>query len=335
MLNFVIKRLFHLIIILAGVTILVFLMLRFIPGDPAEIMIGETATAEDTQKVRTKMGLDRSYPVQYLLYIKNLLRGDLGVSFSSGSPVSQEIYYRLPATVELGLAALFIAALVGIAAGVISSVRRYSFYDYASMFLSLIGVSIPVFWLGLMLIYFFSVKFPFLPMMNRLSPGLDIEFLTGLLLIDTLLKGNFKLFMDALWHLLLPAVTLATVPMALVTRISRSSMLEVLNRDYVRTARAKGLTEFVVILRHALRNALFPVVTVLGLNLGLLLGGAVLTETVFAWPGLGRFVVSSIMARDYPAVQGCILVFSTLMVLINLLVDILYFYLDPRIRVNE
>jgi peptide/nickel transport system permease protein len=168
-----------------------------------------------------------------------------------------------------------------------------------------------------------------------LSPGLDIEFLTGLLLIDTLLKGNFKLFMDALWHLLLPAVTLATVPMALVTRISRSSMLEVLNRDYVRTARAKGLTEFVVILRHALRNALFPVVTVLGLNLGLLLGGAVLTETVFAWPGLGRFVVSSIMARDYPAVQGCILVFATLMVLSNLLVDILYFYLDPRIRVNE
>ena len=258
-----------------------------------------------------------------------------GFPIVPGAPVTEEIIPRFMATLELSLAAMCIATLLGMAAGVISAVRQYSFYDYISMFLALIGVSMPIFWLGLMLMYVFSVKFHVLPMMDRLPPGLTLEPLTGLLLVDAVFRGEWRLFLEALRHLVLPAITLATVPTALVARITRSSMLEVLNRDYVRTARAKGLAEHVVVLRHALRNALMPVVTVLGLNLGILLGGAVLAETIFSWPGLGRFVVASILARDYTAVQGCILTFATLMVLINLIVDMLYFYLDPRIRIHE
>jgi peptide/nickel transport system permease protein len=335
MLYFVLNRLWHLILILLGITAVVFLMLRAIPGDPAQIMLGEGASDQNIRELRMQLGLDRPYPVQYVIYLKNLFQGNLGVSFRTGSPVSREILHRLPATLELALAAMFIATLVGVAAGVVSAVRQYSFYDYFSMFLSLIGVSMPIFWLGLMLIYFFSVKFPLLPMIGRLTPGLEVKTLTGLLLIDSLLQGKFSLFMDAFWHLLLPAVTLATVPMALVARISRSSMLDVLNRDYVRTARAKGLAEVLVIMRHALRNALLPIVTVVGLNLGLLLGGAVLTEIIFSWPGLGRFVVASLMGRDYPAVQSCILIFALIMVLVNLIVDLLYLSLDPRIKIHE
>jgi peptide/nickel transport system permease protein len=224
--------------------------------------------------------------------------------------------------------------LLGIAAGVISAVRPYSIFDYGSMFMALIGVSMPIFWLGLMLMYLLAVLFPVMPMMGRIGMGSEPDVVTGLMLADTLLAGEFGGFFDALHHLVLPAFTLATIPMAIVARITRSAMLEVLNKDYVRTARAKGMSEAVVILRHALRNACLPIVTVLGLNLGLLLGGAVLTETIFSWPGLGRYVVDSLMARDYAAVQGCILVFAALMAFINLMVDLIYVVLDPRIRVH-
>jgi peptide/nickel transport system permease protein len=229
---------------------------------------------------------------------------------------------------------MLIASLAGIAAGVISSVKQFSAWDYGSMVLALVGVSMPIFWLGLMLMYVLAVLFPVMPMMGRIGMGNEPDIVTGLMLVDTLLAGEFGDFIDALHHLVLPAVTLATVPMAIVARITRSSMLEVLNKDYVRTARAKGMGEAVVVLRHALRNAFLPIVTVLGLNLGLLLGGAVLTETIFSWPGLGRYVVDSLMARDYAAVQGCILVFAALMAAINLVVDLVYVLLDPRIRVH-
>ncbi|MCA1793152.1 MAG: ABC transporter permease, partial [Desulfobacteraceae bacterium] len=207
--------------------------------------------------------------------------------------------------------------------------------DYGAMFMALVGVSMPIFWLGLMLIYLFAVKFPLLPMMGRISLGLEVPDVTGLMVVDAVVAGNWQSLVSALKHLLLPAFTLATIPMAIVARITRSAMLEVLNMDYVRTARAKGMTELVVIFRHVLRNAFLPVVTVLGLNLGLLLGGAVLTETIFSWPGLGRYVVDSLAGRDYAAVQGCILVFALLMAVINLAVDLIYVVLDPRIRVNE
>lgn len=335
MLSYFIQRMTHMFLVLLGVSIVAFLMLRAIPGDPAEILVGEYATKDDVERLRIQMGLDRSYPVQYWIYLKSLLHGNLGISLRSETPVSKELLNRLVATVELSLMALVIAAFFGISAGVISSIRVHSFYDHLSMFLSLVGVSTPNFWLGLMLIYFLSVKFPILPMMGRMSIEMEIEPLTGILMADALLRFDMGAFIDAIRHLLLPALTLAAIPMALVARMTRSSMLEVLNRDYICTARAKGLAEHVVILRHALRNAILPTVTVLGLNLGILLGGAVITEIIFAWPGLGRYVVNSLLGRDYPAVQGCVLVFATLMVTINFMVDMLYAYLDPRIRVNE
>ena len=333
-LGYISKRLFHLTLIMLGVSALVFLMLRMIPGDPARLLLGEFATQEDLSRLRTQMGLDRSYPVQYGIYLANILQGDLGHSLRNGEPVVDEIGVRLVATLELSVAAMLIASLVGIAAGVVSSARQYSLFDYGSMFLALVGVSMPIFWLGLMLMYLLAVMFPVMPMMGRIGMGSEPEVVSGLMLVDTLLAGEFEGFVDALHHLVLPAVTLATIPMAIVARITRSAMLEVLHKDYVRTARAKGMGEAVVILRHALRNAFLPIVTVLGLNLGLLLGGAVLTETIFSWPGLGRYVVDSLMARDYAAVQGCILVFAGLMAFINLIVDLVYAVLDPRIRVH-
>jgi peptide/nickel transport system permease protein len=333
-LGYIAKRLFHLTLIMLGVSVLVFLMLRMIPGDPARLLLGEFATQEDLTRLRSQMGLDRSYPVQYGIYLANILQGDLGNSLRNGAPVAVEIGGRLTATLELAVAAMLIASLVGIAAGVISAVKPYSVFDYGSMFMALIGVSMPIFWLGLMLMYLLAVMFPFMPMMGRIEMGSEPDVITGLMLVDTLAAGEFGDFVGALHHLVLPAFTLATVPMAIVARITRSSMLEVLNKDYVRTARAKGMGEAVVILRHALRNAFLPIVTVLGLNLGLLLGGAVLTETIFSWPGLGRYVVDSLMARDYAAVQGCILVFAGLMAFINLIVDLIYALLDPRIRVH-
>jgi peptide/nickel transport system permease protein len=334
-LGYIAKRLLQLVAILFGVSVVVFLMLRMIPGDPAQLLLGEFANPEELARLRTQLGLDRSLPLQYGIYLQNLLQGDLGNSIRTNTPVAAEIWGRLLATLELSLAAMFISTLVGVGAGVVSAVRPHSAWDYGAMFFALVGVSMPIFWLGLMLIYLFAVKYPVLPMMGRLPMGLEVPAVTGLVMVDALLAGQPVALWEAGRHLLLPALTLATIPMAVVARITRSAMLEVLNKDYVRTARAKGLSEAAVILRHALRNAFLPVVTVLGLNLGLLLGGAVLTETIFSWPGLGRYVVDSLMGRDYAAVQGCILVFAAMMAVINLAVDLIYVLLDPRIRVNE
>jgi peptide/nickel transport system permease protein len=333
-LGYISRRLFHLLLIMVGVSVLVFLMLRMIPGDPARLLLGEYANPDELARLRAQLGLDQSYLTQYAIYLKNLLQGDFGKSVRTGAPIVNEIGVRLLATIELSMAAMLIATILGIAAGVVSSVKQYSIFDYGSMFLALIGVSMPIFWLGLMLIYLLSVKFPILPMMGRITMGLEAPPVTGLVVVDTLIAGQLGAFLDSLRHLILPSFTLATIPMAIVARITRSSMLEVLNKDYVRTARAKGLDEMIVILRHALRNAFLPVVTVLGLNFGLLLGGAVLTETIFSWPGLGRYVVDSLMARDYAAVQTCILIFAVVMTLINLVVDLVYVILDPRIRVQ-
>jgi len=332
--RFISRRLFHLIFIVIGVSILVFLMLRLIPGDPAHLLLGEFASPQEVARIRDKLGLDGSYPYQYYIYLRSLLKGDMGVSIRSGVPVFQEISVRFLATVELSIAAMMISSFIGIIAGVISSVRRYSVFDYSSMVVALAGISMPIFWLGLMLMYFFSVKLGVLPMMGRFTMGLEHHPLTGFVTLDSLLKGDFRLFGNSLKHLILPSFTLATIPMAIIARMTRSSMLEVMSKDYIRTARAKGLSDRNVIFRHALKNAFLPIITVIGLNFGLLLGGAVLTETIFSWPGLGRYVVDSLLARDYPAVQGCILLFAVIMVMVNLLVDIVYFYIDPRLRVD-
>jgi peptide/nickel transport system permease protein len=219
-------------------------------------------------------------------------------------------------------------------AGVISAVRKYSLFDYVSMVMALVGISMPIFWLGLMLMYFFSVKLGILPMMGRFTMGLDYRSITGLVILDSFFRGDLNLFFNSLKHLILPAFTLATIPMAVIARMTRSSMLEVISKDYIRTARAKGLSQGTVVFKHALKNAFLPIVTVIGLNFGLLLGGAVLTETIFSWPGLGRYVVDSLLARDYPAVQGCLLLFAGIMVIMNLVVDMIYFYIDPRLRVD-
>ncbi len=309
-------------------------MLRLIPGDPAHLLVGEFASPQDVARIREKLGLNESYPYQYLIYLKHLLSGDMGISIRSNLPVSQEIWDRFLATVELSVAAIFLSSLIGIIAGVISSVRKYSIFDYASMVMALAGISMPIFWLGLMLIYLFSVLLGLLPMMGRFTMGMDYQPITGLVILDSLLRGHLPLLADSLKHLILPAFTLATIPMAIIARMTRSSMLDVMSKDYIRTARAKGLSSRRVIFHHALKNAFLPIVTVIGLNFGLLLGGAVLTETIFSWPGLGRYVVDSLLARDYPAVQGCILFFAVIMVIVNLIVDLLYFYLDPRLRID-
>ena len=334
MARFISRRLFHLIFILIGVSILVFLMLRLIPGDPAHLLVGELASPQDIARIREKLGLDSSYVYQYFIYASNLLKGDMGTSIRSNAPVSQEIFVRFLATVELSIAAMLISSLIGILAGVISSVRQYSIFDYFSMMMALVGISMPIFWLGLMLMYLFSVKWGILPMMGRFTMGLDYHVISGLVMLDSLLSGDIQLFFNSVKHLILPAFTLATIPMAIIARMTRSSMLEVMSKDYIRTARAKGLSRGTVIFRHALKNAFLPIITVIGLNFGLLLGGAVLTETIFSWPGLGRYVVDSLSARDYPAVQGCILFFAVIMVIVNLTVDIFYLYLDPRLRID-
>jgi len=309
-------------------------MLRLIPGDPAHLLVGELASPQDIARIREKLGLDSSYVYQYFIYASNLLKGDMGTSIRSNVPVSQEIFVRFLATVELSIAAMLISSLIGILAGVISSVRQYSIFDYFSMMMALVGISMPIFWLGLMLMYLFSVKWGILPMMGRFTMGLDYHVISGIVMLDSLLSGDFQLFFNSVKHLILPAFTLATIPMAIIARMTRSSMLEVMSKDYIRTARAKGLSRGTVIFRHALKNAFLPIITVIGLNFGLLLGGAVLTETIFSWPGLGRYVVDSLSARDYPAVQGCILFFAVIMVIVNLTVDIFYLYLDPRLRID-
>jgi peptide/nickel transport system permease protein len=309
-------------------------MLRLIPGDPAHLLVGELASPQDIARIREKLGLDSSYVYQYFIYASNLLKGDMGTSIRSNVPVSQEIFVRFLATVELSIAAMLISSLIGILAGVISSVRQYSIFDYFSMMMALVGISMPIFWLGLMLMYLFSVKWGILPMMGRFTMGLDYHVISGLVILDSLLSGDIQLFFNSVKHLILPAFTLATIPMAIIARMTRSSMLEVMSKDYIRTARAKGLSRGTVIFRHALKNAFLPIITVIGLNFGLLLGGAVLTETIFSWPGLGRYVVDSLSARDYPAVQGCILFFAVIMVIVNLTVDIFYLYLDPRLRID-
>jgi peptide/nickel transport system permease protein len=310
----------------------VFGFLRLIPGDPAVTMLGERATPENIARVREQLGLNKPLPEQYLIFLGNALRGDLGRSILRQEPVTQEIIRRFPATIELALAALLIAVVVGIPAGVISAVRRGSWFDSSSMLVALTGVSMPIFWLGLMLIYLFAVVLHLLPTGGRLDAGTQLAPITNLVLVDALLRGNIPVFFQGLRHLLLPALALGTIPMAIIARMTRSSMLEVLGQDYIRTAQAKGLKERTVVVRHALRNAWLPIITVVGLQVGILLSGAILTETVFSWPGIGRWLVDAIYARDYPIVQGVTLMIALIFVVVNLTVDILYALVDPRIR---
>ncbi len=334
MLQFVGCRLLALAPVLLGVTLVAFYAMYLTPGDPALLLLGERATPERVAEVRRQLDLDRPFLVQYGTFLGRLVRGDLGRSVQTNNPVTRDLVQRFPATIELTLAAMAIACLAGIAAGVISAVRQYSLLDYAAMIGSLVGVSMPIFWLGFVLMLVFSLRLDWLPLSGRFDVSYDFPRVTNFVLVDTLLDGNWPAFSSGVKHLVLPAVTLSTVPMAIIARMTRSSMLEVLRQDYVRTARAKGLDDRRVVLTHALRNAFIPVLTVIGLQFGFLLGGAILTETVFAWPGIGRLTVEAIYARDYPLIRGCVLLVATSFVFINLVVDLLYATIDPRIRIG-
>jgi len=330
--RYIIRRIIGLIPVLLGITILVFFLIRLIPGDPALIMLGERARPDDVARVREQLGLNEPIHIQYFRYMGQLLRGDLGQSIINRTDVTFELAYRLPATIEMVTGALIFGSVVGITIGVISAVRRNSLFDIAGMIGALLGVSMPIFWLALILIYALAVNNKILPPSGRIDVQLYVDRRTGFILIDTLLMGDIGAFFNALWHMILPSFVLSTVIMPGLARITRASMLEVLRQDYVRTAWAKGVEERVIVVRHALKNALLPIITVLGGWLAGLLGGAILTETVFSWPGMGTWAYRAIMARDYPIVQGSVLISATIYVFVNLGVDILYAFVGPRIR---
>lgn len=335
MLRYIIKRLLQVIPVLIGVSLIVFVIMRVFSPDPAPIVLGQHATAEMTEAWREANGLDKPILMQYFDFIFGFMTGDLGLSYYTHTPVFQEIMSRFPATIELALLATIFASIFGILIGVVSAVRKNSIWDNLGMIIALIGVSVPIFWLGIMLIILFSGQLGWLPSGGRINPLLRPENITGLYLIDTLLTGNMAAFKDAVWHLVLPVTALGMYSMAVIARMTRSSMLETLEQDYIRTARAKGISEKAVIIHHALRNALIPIVTVIGLQLGMLLGGSVLTETVFSWPGIGSYTVQCILKSDFPVVQGVVMLIATIFVLMNLLVDIIYTFLDPRIKYSK
>jgi peptide/nickel transport system permease protein len=332
MLKYVARRLVQLIPVLLGVSVLVFFGMHLIPGDVAELLLGDKGTAADLARLRHQLGLDQPVYVQYARFLVGAVHGDFGASLRTRQPAIWEIGQALPVTIQLSVAALLFAIVFGLGIGVFAARHPRSALDTGAMVGVLIGVSMPIFWTGILLLLVFGGVLGWLPLGSLLDEGMTWHRITGMPLVDGLLTGNWTLVRSSAAHLVLPAVALGATSMATIARMSRSTMLEVLNLDYVRTARAKGVGERWVVSRHALRNALLPVVTLIGLQLGLLLSGAVLTETIFALPGLGRLAITSVLARDYPVVQGVVLIAAAIFVLANLLVDILYAYLDPRIR---
>ena len=348
MIRYIFRRILSVLPTLIGVTFVIFMFQRLIPGDPAIAMLGEHATDESIERIREQFGLNRPlfldrealadgdvlgfFDSQYIRYMDRLSHLDLGNSIHRRIPVMETLKLRFPATVELSLLSMIIAVIIGIPVGIVSASRRNTAIDSISMVGSLIGVSMPIFWLGLMEIMLFAVILQWLPAGARLSTGIEIESITNLYLIDSLISGNMEGFVDALSHIVMPAFALATIPMGIIARMTRSSMLDVLQEDYIRTAKAKGLGGRRVLFRHALKNAALPVVTIIGLQAGTLLAGAVLTETIFSWPGIGRWIYDAILGRDYPIVQGGTLLIAIVFVGVNFLVDILYALLDPRIR---
>ena len=336
MIKYITQRLLSMGLSLFGVSVLVFFMVHLIPGDAALIILGERATAETLAELRQQMGLDQPLYRQYGVFLWDLVHLDLGRSFKTNERVIAEILRYFPATVELTVTAMGFSIVFGIGAGIIAAVNRGKFWDYTTMFGSLAGISMPIFWLGLMLILLFAYTIPIFPSSQRLDTVLDLEIQhrTHFYLLDTLLARNCASFWDAIWHLILPAVTLGTVPLAIIARMTRSSLLEVLNQQYIMTAHAKGLPKSTVVLKHALKNSINPVLTVIGLNFGYLLGGAILTEHIFSWPGIGSWLRAAVEARDIRPVQGGVLFVATVFMAVNLIVDLLYIYFDPRIRIG-
>lgn len=331
MYGFIIRRMLSIIPTLLGVSIVIFLMLAITPGDPAELLLGERVTAESLAQMREHLGLDKPLYIQYGMFLKRLVKLDLGETIWSRQKVWEEVKQRFPATIELSVAAMLLSCFFGVILGIISATKQYSWFDYTSMVCSLIGVSIPVFWLGLVLMLVFSLNLGWFPMSGRLGVYTNLEIITNFYILDTILMRDWAALKDALWHLCLPAFALSTIPLAIVARMTRSSMLEVLRQDYIRTAKAKGLGQTKIVLKHALRNGLIPVITVIGLQFGIMLGSAILTETVFAWPGVGKWIFDGVVKRDYMVIQGGTLIVATCFVLVNTIVDVLYGVINPRI----
>ena len=333
MLGFIARRLGMVLPTFIGITLAAFSFIRFLPGDPVMLLAGERGiTAERHAALMKQFGFDRPLWQQYLDYLWSALNGDLGQSLVTKKPVFTEFFTLFPATIELSVCAMILAVALGIPAGVVAAVRRGSVFDHTVMGSALIGYSMPIFWWGLLLIIFFSGILGWTPVSGRISLLFYFQPATGFMLIDSLLSGQQGTFISALSHLVLPSIVLGTIPLAVIARQTRSAMLEVLGEDYVRTARAKGLGPLRVIGVHALRNSLIPVITTIGLQVGTLLAGAILTETIFSWPGIGKWMVDSIFRRDYPSVQGGLLLIAAIVMVVNLLVDVTYGFINPRIR---
>jgi len=326
------RRIIGAIPVLLGISFLVFFLMHMAPGDPVSLLLGENASQEDIDRTRREWGLDRPIAVQYLEFLSRAVQGDFGNSLKFGEPVTKLVKERLPATIELAFASLLVSILISIPIGVYSAIKHDSLLDHAGTGVALIGVSLPNFWLGIMLIYFLGGQWNLLPVAGRIDYGVQVQPITRLYLVDSLITGNFAAFWSAFKHLLMPAVTLGTSLAAIVTRITRSSVLEVMRQDYITTARAKGLSERAVIWRHTLRNAMITIVTILGLQLGALLNGSVITETVFSYPGIGDLLIQAISLRDYKLAQGLIFFFAIMYFIVNLFVDFLYRLVDPRIE---
>lgn len=332
MVAYAVRRLLLLIPVLLGMVIIVFSLIHAIPGDPARTILGQLATKEAVAELTKQLGLDKPLFAQFIDFVKDLLTGNLGTSLKTQAPISEEIWPYFGATVELAVVAMIIAIIIGINAGIISAWFQNSWFDYGVMLIALIGVSMPIFWLGLMEQYIFSLHLDLLPTTGRDDIRDPVNAITNIYLVDTLLQGRFDQFIEVIKHLILPSCALATIPMAIIARMTRSSMLEVMRSDYIRTARAKGMKMFWVVYKHSLKNAFIPVLTVIGLQTGLLLGGAILTETIFGWPGMGTYIYDAIQFRDYPVIQSGILILALVFVLVNLIVDLLYAAIDPRIK---
>lgn len=332
MLSYIGKRLFQLIPVLLGMSFVVFMMIRAIPGNPAQVILGQQATPEAVAALNSKLGLDQPWYIQFFSYLKGIFTGDLGESMRTRLPVAEEIWPYLAATLELALFAMIVAVVIGINAGIISAWFQNSWFDYMAMILALVGVSMPIFWLGLLGQWGFAIELGWLPTTGREQVRDPVSPVTNLYMLDAMINGRFDQLWEVFKHLILPGLSLATIPMAIIARMTRSSMLEVMRADYIRTARAKGQKMFFVVYKHALKNAIIPVLTIIGLQMGMLLGGAILTETIFAWPGIGRYIYDAINYRDYPVIQSGILVVAFFFVMINLVVDLLYGVIDPRIK---
>lgn len=330
----VIERMLITVPIMFGVAVVVFLFMRLTPGDPVDIMMGQGGAVGvgEMERLRSEFNLDEPLHVQLWLFLKGAVRGDLGYSYMQKRPVSELIAERLPATIELAAGALFFALIIAIPIGIVSAVRQRSLLDQFSMAGAFLGVSMPAFWLGIILILLFAVRLHWLPVQGRITFGVNLEHITGFYVLDSILTRNGPALASSLKHLVLPSVSLGAAVAAVVARVLRSSMVEILRQDYITLARAKGQAEFLVVMKHALRNALIPTVTVVGLQIGTLLGGNMIVETVFSWPGLGRMVVKAIFERDFPLIQGSVMIYAFTFVLANLVVDVLYTYLDPKIE---